>query len=217
MLTTNATLATFKKTFFAMVFSLTIFTATAQGLLVNVDFSSLGINTVDITLENNPAGLTLNGVNMGYDNYGSAPDFASADQVGIYGTTYGGLDFNFSSPATALNFDFSVLSVSGPDANSLVVLFGYGGTWGDVVTVPGVYTPYSSDPTMGEVDGSLAYSGPVFDQAVLYFDPVQSDPAQNPYYFTVGNISYVVPEPATWSLFTLGLSGLLIKSRKSAI
>jgi hypothetical protein len=71
---------------------------------------------------------------------------------------------------------------------------------------------------MGEVDGSLAYNGAAFDQAVAYFDPVQSDPAQNPYYFTVGNISYkTVPEPATWSLFALGLSGLLIKRKKSVI
>jgi hypothetical protein len=53
---------------------------------------------------------------------------------------------------------------------------------------------------MGEIDGSLAYNGPAFDQAVAYFSPVPSDPAQNPYIFTVGNISYEsvpVPEPTT--------------------
>ncbi|MFZ0828017.1 MAG: PEP-CTERM sorting domain-containing protein [Verrucomicrobiia bacterium] len=204
------------KTFLALFFSFTLFTATAQPSPIYVDFTSLGIDTVDITLENDPAGLALNGITLGYDNFGSSPDFASADQIGIYGTTYGALVFNFTSPETALNYDFSVLSTTGPDANALVVLFFDAGNLSDVVTIPGVYTPYDFDDARGQIDGSLTYTGPTFDQAVSYFSPVQSEPEEDLYYFTVGNLSYTpAPEPASWLLVTLGLGGLLVKGRKS--
>ena len=90
---------------------------------VAVDFSVLGMNTVDITLENFPPPLTLNGVTFGYDNFGSSSDFASADAAGIYGTTYGGLNFSFSGPANGLNFNFALLNPTGPTPDGLDALF----------------------------------------------------------------------------------------------
>jgi hypothetical protein len=179
-----------------------------QGNPVTVDFSGLGINSIDVTAENNPAGLTLSGVTFLYDNFGSGVDFASVDSSGIFGTTYGVLIFDFSGPATGLNFDFSLLSVSPSFTDPLFVILNSVGS--DVVDMPvsATFVPYDpANPTLGDAVGTFAYSGLEFDQAFMYFafDPSVIDPQ----YFSVANISYnSVPEPATLVLMVVGLFGL---------
>ena len=104
---------------------------------VTVDFSVLGINTVDIGVAISPP-LTLNGVTFMYDDQGQVdttygnPVSAAADALGIYGNTLGLLIFNFSAPATGLNFNFTLLNPSGPDDYGLIALFSNN----DVVVVP---------------------------------------------------------------------------------
>jgi|GEM_PF-5123919 len=186
-------------------------TVEAQGTTVVVDFSVLSIPT-DITIENNPpgyAGLTLNGATMSYDNYGSASDFANANSAGIAGTTYGPLNFSFTAPATAMNFDFTVTGVPGPDPNALVASFSLAGSIVDTVTVPGTFGG-------GQINGSLAYTagaGVTFDQATMFFTISNSAPPG--YGFTTQNISYVstVPEPGTSALWGLGAGWLLLIRR----
>ena len=74
---------------------------------IDVDFS--GITTpINITLPNSS---TLNGVNFSYDNFGSTDDTAALGSVGISGSTYGGLILGFSTPATGIYYDFSLLGV----------------------------------------------------------------------------------------------------------
>jgi hypothetical protein len=187
---------------------------------VSVDFSVLGMNTIDITLQNNPTGLTLNGLNFGYDNYGSLTDFASADSIGIYGTTYGPLIYNFSTPAMGLRFDFSLLGVPNDTKSdfmtyALVAIYSNNGSFTDSRITPAIYTPYDpNDLTQGGYEiGSLNYSGTVFNQAVLYFYSTgPTDPLTGLPLFTVSNISYdtaaPVPIPVTIVLLGSGLLGL---------
>jgi hypothetical protein len=160
---------------------------------VTVDFSVLGSNTVDITLENFPPPLTLNGVTIAYDNFGSSTDFASADATGIYGTTYGVLSFNFSVPANALNFNFSLQQPTGPALlDNVIALFSNNDVAGPVTTQP---------DGLGNLVGSLAYSGAPFNQVFMYFSvdaPI----------FTVDHISYD-PVPIPGALPLVG-SGLLV-------
>ena len=92
-----------KRIFIALaLLTLTVMSGTALANTVSVDFSVLNVDgieyPVDITLENNSAGLTLNGVNFGYDNFGNSADFAIADSAGIWGRRLGHLIFNFSTP-----------------------------------------------------------------------------------------------------------------------
>jgi hypothetical protein len=182
---------------------------------ITVDFSVLGANTVDITVQNNPAGLTLNGVNFGYDNFGSPADVANANSAGILGTTLGVLLLSFSDLVTGLNLDFSVLDVTGPEPETLLAIFDNG----DFVVVPGTFVPNDpNNPTLGDIVGSLAYQNLAlpFTQATLFFSPVAEDLAP-PVNFTVSNVSYdvksqgAIPEPSTiiiWSV--LGGFGLIV-------
>ena len=197
-----------KKYILTAVFAWALMAAPVQAAIV--DFSGLPA-TVDITFENNPAGLTLNGVTMGYDNFGSATDFAAADQLGIYGTTYGVLVFNFATPSVGLKFNYSVYYTGGPDPNALVTLFYNLGNSGDVVTNAGVY-----DPSMDSISGVFDYSGAVFDQVFMYFSPFQTDPNLSPYIFTVDHIEYTpAPEPASMLLLGLGAVGVAFLRRKT--
>jgi len=195
---------------------------------VTVDFSVLA-STVDITVQNNPAPLTLNGVNIQFDNYDIATDFASADSLGIYGHSTNGpvvLNFNNGIPDTVgtsvrmLSLDFSLESVTGPvPVDSGFALLAYvstaDGSVGDNVTLSGTYAPYDPNvPDLGSVTGHLAYEGGIaFDQATIWF----AFPSANydiPL-FTVSNIVYdTAPEPATMSLLALGGVAMLRRRQK---
>jgi len=170
---------------------------------VQIDFSTVG-TTTDITLPNS---ITLNGVTFSYDNFGSASplDTASVDSAGIFGSTFGALLFNFGSPVFGLSFDFSVLNVTPPVANTLQAFFSNG----DSVTVDGGFVPSVSDPTLGDAVGRLAYgSFSAFDQATMFFNPVGAP--DSPFFFTVSNVAYdPVPEPATIGFVGAGLIGLI--------
>jgi hypothetical protein len=196
---------------------------------VTVDFSVLA-STVDITVQNNPAPLTLNGVNIQFDNYGISTDYASADSMGIYGHSENGpvvLNFNNGFPDTVglpvrkLSLDFSLESVTGPvpDDSGGFGLLAYvstaDGSVGDSVTLSGTYAPYDPNvPDLGSVTGHLEYEGGIaFDQATIWF----AFPSLNydiPL-FTVSNIVYdTVPEPATMSLLALGGLAMLRRKQK---
>ena len=173
--------------------------ATSAGA-VQVDFSGLGINAVDITSEHGSPPLVLNGVSIFYDNFGSAPDFAYADGNGVFGTTFGPLILNFSAPVVTLTLNFSVLNTSGPDQNSLTAFSDNPNI--PTATVPGTWTQFSFNPTVGQTDGSLIYHGTPFTMVTLYFSPYSLDPnnppdgqnasdPNNSIYFSVDNISYL--------------------------
>jgi hypothetical protein len=194
-------------------------TGTASAGSTAIDFNVLGINAIDITLQNNPAGLTLNGVNFGYDNYGSTTDYAVCDSAGIYGTTYGPLIYNFNTPAMGLKFDFSLLGVPNDTQAdfmmyALVAIYSNNGSFTDSGITPATYTPYDPNDLAqgGSGIGSLNYSGTVFNQAVLYFYSTGPTDLTGLPLFTVSNISYEtaapVPVPATLLLFGSGLLGL---------
>lgn len=193
-----------------MVLTLFIATGATRASTV-VDMSGLD-STVDITMENNPAGLNLNGLNVGYDNYGSPTDFASADAFGIYGTTYGVLALNFNNPVVGVGLDFSVLGVAGPNPYALLAFFPNDPN-GDVTVIEsGVFMPYhASRPRLGgDINGTLAYQDLTlpFTQVFVFFSPVSLDPA-TPHFFTVSNISYdAAPEPSGLILMGIGVVGL---------
>jgi hypothetical protein len=206
---------------------------TAFAAEVQVDFSGLNVGgidyPVDITAENNPAGITLNGVNFLYDNYLSTADFAIADAGGIWGTTLGPLMFTFAGPVSGLRFDYAVLGAAGADPNSLAGLFSRNGAWIDsaTMTMAGDYVPYDpADPALGDIVGHFSYAGPVFDSSAFYFSPVSDAGSEmpvhpDPYYFTVSNIAYtpaVVPEPVSSTLFLVGGGALAaLRRRKTQV
>ena len=171
--------------------------AAAAQAAVNVDFTVLGINSLDITLPNS---TSLNGVTFSYDNFGNPADFASVDSTGIFGTTPGALIFDFSAPATGLKLDFALFDNTPPSVvlnDALIAIFDNG----DVVSIPAIF-----DPSLGEEVGALSYTGNAFSKASMFFSV--DDP-----FFSVENISYEpaaasVPEPATFLLLAAGLFGL---------
>lgn len=170
---------------------------------VTVDFSVLGIDSVDITTANNPAGYTLNGVTFKYDDLGSGVDTAQVDAVGIFGSTFGSLIFDFDAPATALNFDFTLSDAAQSASDALFIAFKSNGSDVTDMLIPAIFTPYDpGDPTVGLVSGALAYNGAEFNQAVMIFSPDVP-------FFSVENISYVpVPEPSSFVILACGLVGL---------
>ncbi|MEI7436081.1 MAG: hypothetical protein WCL16_04655 [bacterium] len=159
---------------------------TVQATPVSVDFSVLGSNTVDITTVLNPSGYTIGDVTFRYDDLGSGVDFASVDQYGILGTTFGSLLFDFNTPVTSLKFDFSVLNVTGQVSNGLFISFLSGGVEVSNLLVAATnFVPYDPvNPTLGgDALGSLAFNGIPFDQVAMYFS------LDGPY-FDVANIVY---------------------------
>lgn len=200
------------KRIFAFIL-LSVLTAAAAAHVpgcIDVDFSGITA-PIDITLPNS---YTLNGVNLGYDS-GGGLDTASIDASGIFGSTYGPLSFVFSTPATGLYLDFSLLGAITENPgiqnidDALVLLTYNGGSFVDVGEITAIFTPYDAqvDPTLGDAVGSLAYTGATFDQAFIYFSTVAPN-------FSVTNICYQpVPEPATMSLLCIGALSLLRRKK----
>jgi hypothetical protein len=185
-----------------------IVTGAAMADPVTVDFSQVA-ETTDITIPNS---LTLNGVTIQYDNWGSALDSASIDSAGIFGSTFSSLMFDFSTPATGLNFSFSLLGVSLLEPSSsiseavYISLFNNGGSVLDTVAFADFFAYDSNDPSLGDAFGTFTYNGLAFDQALLLFSvdaPV----------FTVDSLSYetpaAVPIPSSFPLLASGILGLM--------
>lgn len=209
-----------------MAFFLLLAQVTFAGVVmaapVAVDFSVLGPPTndppltVDITTAVNTDGFTLDGVTFRYDDFGSGIDFGLVDPAGVFGTTGGGLFLDFAIPASSLALDFylyDAFSADGdgmPMADALFALFFANGSFLDLLTVAADFFAYDplADQTLGMAFATLAYQGPAFDQAVLYFSldaPI----------FSVDNLIYEpIPEPSTIVLLTVGLVGLIGLQRK---
>lgn len=166
---------------------------------VAVDFSVLGIDSIDITSSLNPDGYTLNGITFRYDDFASGVDYASVDSSGVFGSTGGALIMDFGASITALDFDFSLIGVDAAVPDALFAILKLGGE--DVL-----YPSFPADsylPQVGEAFGSFTYAGLAFDQAVLFF-------SFDALAFTVENISYnPVPIPSSFPLLASGILGLM--------
>lgn len=200
---------------FAVLLALSAMTGTA--LAVDVDFSVLGEEVVDLSTTFNPAGLTLNGVTFRYDPLESLYDLAAADAFGIFGTTYGKMVLDFDQPVSGLSLNFLLWNVPGALPNNMVGVFGSSAP----VNFPGSFVVF--EPGLGDAEGILNYNGPAFTQASLYFNPkaelIEDEGAYMPFVFTMDNIAYTpnaVPEPISASLFLLGGSALAVARRKKA-
>lgn len=179
-----------------------VVTGVAQAAPVTVDFSVLGADSYSITV---PDFYTLDGVTFTYDNLGNLDDVAQIDAYGVFGTTYGNLIFNFLSPVSAVNFDFTMIGVYGPVNNALSVAFKNAGSSVGGLTVPAsefeLYDP--GNPLLGgDACGTLSYSGAAFDQALISFS------ADAPY-FSIDSLTYTpAPEPSALAVLAVGLLGL---------
>ncbi len=175
---------------------------TVLAMPVNVDFTVLGGSTVDIT---SPNSLTLNGMTMQYDNFGSTADTARATAAGLGGSTFGSLMFDLGGvQATSLNFGFSLVGAQAPVTNAVgVTLFSNGASLADV-----------SANTDAAGAGQFSYTGGAFDKAIMFFGLDTPE-------FAVASVSYdtasvPVPEPSAFALFAAGLAGFGFLRRRSA-
>ncbi len=173
-------------------FASLIFPGVVHAELTNVDFTVLGSNTVDITTAVNPDGYTIGNVTFRYDDLGSGVDSASVDTLGIFGTTGGGLLFDFNYPATSLKFNFGLWGVQGAVSDAMFISFLMGGTEiTNNLIAANNFEPYDPlNPSLGgSALGILDYSGLSFDQVAMYFSTDGT-------YFDVSDITYeLAPRP----------------------
>lgn len=159
--------------------------------------------------------LTLSGVTFQYEPIGPA-DTAQADPGGIFGSTGGTLTMNFAGIVRGLTFHFSVNNVLPADVTGAVfATFFNGPNITDGVSVDGSFVPYPTPPN-GDSVGDLAYTAPnssqYFNQAVLFFSPVNLD---SPYNLNVSNITFApVPEPGSYALLGSGLLLMVLGGRR---
>jgi len=141
---------------------------------VTVNFSGI-VTPTDLT-----APFLLDGISFSYDSLGSG-DSATISSTGITGGNGGKLIFDFTAPATGLDFSFNAV-----DTQAFFSLAG---------------NPAGAN---GSLPSVFSYSGPAFDRAEIYFDPV-------PGAFGISGVSYTpaVPEASTLVGFgsALALSG----------
>ena len=164
---------------------------TVQATPVAVDFSVLGNTTVNISSSTTAQGYTIGDITFRYDDFGNATDFAQVDNLGIFGPTAGSLIFDAASPAISLNLDFAILFATNQVSDGLFISFKRNGTVvSNMLVAATVYVPYDlANPSLGgDAHGTLAYSGPSFDKADMYFS---TDGAC----FAVPNITYELEPP----------------------
>ena len=136
---------------------------TVQATPVAVDFSVLGNTTVNISSSTPAQGYTIGDITFRYDDFGNATDFAQVDNLGIFGTTAGSLIFDAASPAISLNLDFAILFVTNQVSDGLFISFKRNGTVvSNMLVAAANFVPYDALAL-----GTLAYSGPAFDQVDL--------------------------------------------------
>jgi|GEM_PF-936207 len=198
-----------------------IFAGPAFAMPVDVDFSSLGANSADITI---PDSCVLDGVTFHYDNFGIATDtfgnpaVVQVDGGSVWGSTYGCLTPDFNTPATALTFDFALLGASQSVDDALVVTFSNSGNSVTDTVVPTAFAPYDpNNPGLGgDSLGTLTYKSAQFDQALIFF-------SIDAPYFGASNMTYepvstTAPEPGSLLALVAGFlsaSGLWKIKRKA--
>ena len=161
---------------------------TVKSAPVAVDFSVLGDTTVDISSSTTPQGYTIGDITFRYDDFGSGVDFAQVDNLGVFGTTAGSLIFDSAAPAISLNLDFDILGVTDQVSDGMFISFMRGGVEvSNMLIAASNYVPYDAlNPELGgDARGTLAYSGPSFDQVDMYF-------SMDGAYFDVANITYEI-------------------------
>jgi len=174
---------------------------------IPVDFSALGAATVDISSSVNPDGTTLDGVTFRYVDFGDLNNFATISSLGVTGSNGGSLILDFSAPATALSFSFTVFPFAPPVAEAIyaTLRFGTGDTGVDVIV------PASLSDGYDGALGSFSYSGSTFNHVEMYFAYDEPLP-----YFSVDTLSYepapvgLVPDASsTIGLMAMGFVGLV--------
>jgi hypothetical protein len=214
------------KKFLATAVALTALSAPAFAAAFTVGFGYANANQLGTLPLSPDATITVSGVTFNYDNLGSplAQDTATADSLGIYGSTYGALDLSYIPAFTGLSFDYSILNVAPADVGGNVIAEFYtGGLSGtlldtataifDATLVDGnaVGTMSVDLTAFGSADAAVFFFSPVADQTPFLLspsDPLYQDPAgYSPDQFNVSNITVdpVVPEPGTWVLLVSGL------------